>query len=107
MTQCVLTPNIWFVVQHPLSNLLNRCAAPCNYAIIPWLEKQQPGRMGVNVVITDYYDFDPAKFPFIKTVVLLNRKFVLQSRDEDNDPNDDNDSDDDDDSMYADAHSQI
>lgn len=77
VTQCVLTPNTWFVVQHPLSNLLNRCAAPCNYAIISWLEQQKPGQRGVNVVITDYFDFDLAKFPFVKTVVLLNHKFML------------------------------
>ncbi|KAE8752855.1 hypothetical protein FOCC_FOCC000199 [Frankliniella occidentalis] len=76
VTQCVLTPTPWFVVQHPLSNLLNRCAAPCNYAIISWLEQQHPGGKGVNVVITDYFDFDPSKFPFVKTVVLLNRKLV-------------------------------
>lgn len=74
VTQCVLTPNTWFVIRHPLSNLLNKCAAPCNYSIITWLEQQQPGETGINVVITDYFDFDPAKFPFVKTVVLLNRK---------------------------------
>lgn len=63
-----------------MSNLLSRCAMPCNYAVISWLEEQHPGQMGVNVVITDYFDFDPAKFPFVKTVVLLNRKLVQNMR---------------------------
>lgn len=81
VTQCVLTPNTWFVIRHPLSNLLNKCAAPCNYFIISWLKEQQPGEKGVNVVITDFFDFDLAEFPFVKTVVLLNRKHKLNHND--------------------------
>ncbi|KAK3919504.1 PI-PLC X domain-containing protein 3 [Frankliniella fusca] len=78
VTQCVLTPTPSFVVRHPLSNLLDKCAAPCNYAIISWLNQQHPGQKGVNVVITDFFDFDPVKFPFVKTIVLLNYKLIQE-----------------------------
>ncbi|XP_039280469.1 PI-PLC X domain-containing protein 2 isoform X4 [Nilaparvata lugens] len=58
VTQCVLTPDNLFVAKHILSSLKNTCAIECRRATLPWLNLQHPGVQGVNVVISDFIDFN-------------------------------------------------
>ena len=43
VTQCVLTPDVKFFLKHCFSSLEEKCAKPCNRAMIPWLLKMHPG----------------------------------------------------------------
>lgn len=72
VTQCVITPDVKFVIKNPCGNLAKECALPCHNAIIPWLSDQKPGPNGINVVISDYININNAEF--CKTVIALNLK---------------------------------
>ncbi|XP_069698343.1 PI-PLC X domain-containing protein 3 isoform X1 [Periplaneta americana] len=74
VTQCVLTPDVKFFLKHCFSTLEKKCAEPCNKAVIPWLQKQHSGSMGVNVVICDFVQMEGINF--CKTVVQLNAKLL-------------------------------
>jgi len=76
VTQCVLTPDMTFFLKHVFSSLEEKCGKPCNKAIIPWLQKQQPGSKGVNIVISDFIKMD--NIPFCKTVIQLNARLLQQ-----------------------------
>lgn len=74
VTQCVLTPNVKFVILHPFSNLEAKCGTPCNRAILPWIKKQVPGPKGVNVIISDFIKM--SGIPFAETVIQVNAKLL-------------------------------
>lgn len=74
VTQCVITPDVKFVIRNPCGTLAKECALPCHSAVIPWLAEQKPGPNGVNVVISDYVNINNAEF--CKTVVALNFKLI-------------------------------
>jgi hypothetical protein len=76
VTQCVLTPDVKFFLKHCFSSLKRKCAEPCNRAIIPWLEAQQPGNKGINIVISDFIKMQ--NIPFCKTVIQLNASLLQQ-----------------------------
>uniref|UniRef100_A0A1B6LKK9 Phosphatidylinositol-specific phospholipase C X domain-containing protein n=1 Tax=Graphocephala atropunctata TaxID=36148 RepID=A0A1B6LKK9_9HEMI len=76
VTQCVLTPDVKFVVRNPCGALQSSCAVPCFQAAIPWLQQQRPGLHGINVVITDFVNTDAELFS--KVVIGLN-KLLLKS----------------------------
>jgi len=76
VTQCVLTPDVKFFLKHCFSSLEEKCGKPCNKAIIPWLQKQQPGSKGVNIVISDFIQMD--NIPFCKTVIQLNASLLQE-----------------------------
>jgi hypothetical protein len=76
VTQCVLTPDMTFFLKHVFSTLEEKCGKPCNEAIIPWLQKQQPGSKGVNIVISDFIKME--NIPFCKTVIQLNARLLQQ-----------------------------
>jgi hypothetical protein len=76
VTQCVLTPDVKFFLKHCFSSLKKKCAEPCNHAIIPWLEAQQLGSKGINVVISDFIKMQ--NIPFCKTVIQLNARLLQE-----------------------------
>ncbi|XP_047108565.1 PI-PLC X domain-containing protein 3 isoform X1 [Schistocerca piceifrons] len=78
VSQCVLTPNIKFVLCNPLSTLKKTCGEPCNRAVLPWIEKQCPGPAGINVIIADFVH--TKGFPFTETVILLNLRLLRNNR---------------------------
>ncbi|PSN32955.1 hypothetical protein C0J52_27537, partial [Blattella germanica] len=79
VTQCVLTPDMKFVLKHCCSNLREKCSKPCNRAALPWFEKQRPGNDGVNVVICDFVTL--SNFPFCRNIVQLNDKLLANELD--------------------------
>lgn len=76
VTQCVLTPDRKFFLMHVFSSLEEKCGKPCNKAIIPWLQRQQPGSKGVNIVISDFIKME--NIPFCKTVIQLNASLLQE-----------------------------
>uniref|UniRef100_A0A1B6J506 Phosphatidylinositol-specific phospholipase C X domain-containing protein n=1 Tax=Homalodisca liturata TaxID=320908 RepID=A0A1B6J506_9HEMI len=76
VTQCVLTPDVKFVVRNPCGALQSSCAVPCFRAVIPWLQQQRPGLHGVNVVITDFVNTEAELF---STVVIGLNDLLLKS----------------------------
>lgn len=76
VSQGVLTPNTTLVILHPFSTLEDKCGRPCNKAILPWIERQIPGRGGINVVISDFINMPDIHFS--KTVVQLNLKYLQE-----------------------------
>jgi hypothetical protein len=43
VTQCILTPGVKFILEHPFTSFEKKCGKPSNKAIILWLHKQKPG----------------------------------------------------------------
>lgn len=74
VTQCILTPDIKFVLKHLWGGLEHSCAACCYRVSLPWLCQQTPGLNGINVVITDFFNKNGEEFS--KTVIDLNYKFI-------------------------------
>jgi hypothetical protein len=74
ISQCVLTPTPWFIFKHLLSCLKNQCLVPLEKEKYKWLKNQRPGPDGVNIVISDFVDYDDGTFS--KAVIGLNRKLL-------------------------------
>jgi hypothetical protein len=43
VTQCILTPDIKFILEHRFTSLEKKCGKHCNKTVILWLHKQKPG----------------------------------------------------------------
>ncbi|KAJ3615799.1 hypothetical protein Zmor_008627 [Zophobas morio] len=81
VSQCVLTPTTWFVVKHLFSCLKKQCLLPLQRDKYKWLRMQRPGRGGLNIVISDFAEFEDGRFA--RAVVGLNRKLLREGeRDE-------------------------
>nr|CAD7448405.1 unnamed protein product [Timema bartmani] len=78
VTQCVLTPDIRYVLLHPLTSLEQSLALHCNKAILPWVSNQRPGAKGVNVVISDFVG--SGLCDLTRMVVKLNSKLLANAQ---------------------------
>ncbi|CAK9815683.1 PI-PLC X domain-containing protein 2 [Anthophora plagiata] len=76
VSQCLLTPDVPYVLKHPCGSLESHLVPLCQKAILSWISKKQPGRGGLNIVIADFISDD--NFLFCKMVVESNRKFNFQ-----------------------------
>ncbi|RZC35094.1 PI-PLC X domain-containing protein 3 [Asbolus verrucosus] len=74
ISQCVLTPSGWFVFKHLFSSLKSKCFVPLEKEKYRWLQKQKPGKGGVNVIISDFVGFKDANFA--RQVINLNLKLL-------------------------------
>ncbi|CAH0388634.1 unnamed protein product [Bemisia tabaci] len=79
VTQCVLTPDVKYIISHLYSTLKKSCVNRCNHAAIPWiLEQKISNCYGINVVIADFIDQENGAFP--ESVISLNYKSVGMNR---------------------------
>ncbi|KOC59583.1 PI-PLC X domain-containing protein 3 [Habropoda laboriosa] len=73
VSQCLLTPDIPYVLKHLCGTLQGHLVPQCQKAILSWINKKRPGRGGLNIVIADFISDD--NFMFCKTVIESNKKF--------------------------------
>ncbi|RZC35554.1 PI-PLC-X domain containing protein [Asbolus verrucosus] len=74
VSQCVLTPNSSFIWRHFFGSLKNNLSIPLHRDKCEWLKGQKPGQGGINVVISDFVDYQD--YQFSKVVIGLNRKLL-------------------------------
>ncbi|XP_011297543.1 PI-PLC X domain-containing protein 3 [Fopius arisanus] len=74
VSQCLLTPDIRYVLRHLCGNLHSDLAVKCRGVCLPWVKGHHPGSGGMNIVITDYVSFN--NFEFSRTVIQRNREFL-------------------------------
>lgn len=70
ISQCLLTPNLSYVMRHLGGNLYRDLAEKCRNASYPWINANKPGPGGMNIVITDFVSH--CDFLFSKTVIQRN-----------------------------------
>lgn len=70
ISQCLLTPNISYVMRHLNGNLDKDLSEKCRLASFPWINSNKPGPGGMNIVITDFVSH--CDFLFSKTVIQRN-----------------------------------
>lgn len=70
ISQCLLTPNSTFVIRHIFGNLDKDLGSICRSASLAWIKNHDPGKGGLNIVITDYVSFN--NFLFCKIVIQKN-----------------------------------
>lgn len=73
VSQCVLTPDVPYVLKHFCGTLQRDLVSANQKAIISWIDKQRPGRGKLNIVIADFISDN--NFLFCKKVIESNRKF--------------------------------
>ncbi|XP_076383691.1 PI-PLC X domain-containing protein 2 isoform X1 [Megalopta genalis] len=73
ISQCILTPDIQYVLKHLCGTLQRNLVASCQKTILSWISQKRPGRGGLNIVIADFVSDN--NFIFCKTVIENNRKF--------------------------------
>ncbi|XP_029053702.1 PI-PLC X domain-containing protein 2 [Osmia bicornis bicornis] len=73
ISQCLLTPDMPFVLKHLCGTLQRNLAPVCQKPILSWINQKQPGRGGLNIVIADF--ISDTNFLFCKTVIESNKKF--------------------------------
>ncbi|RZC43056.1 PI-PLC X domain-containing protein 3 [Asbolus verrucosus] len=74
VSQCVLTPTLWFAIRHLFSSLEAKCVLPLEKQKYAWLRKQKPGVGGVNIVISDFVHYQDNQFS--REVISLNQKLL-------------------------------
>ncbi|XP_046824682.1 PI-PLC X domain-containing protein 3 [Vespa crabro] len=74
VSQCLLTPNISYVMKHLCGNLQSDLAPICQKAILNWISQHKSGSNGLNIVITDFISDKNYLFP--KTVIQANLKLL-------------------------------
>ncbi|EFA08660.1 PI-PLC X domain-containing protein 2 [Tribolium castaneum] len=74
VSQCVLTPTVWYVCKNIFSSLVNKCVLPLETAKYDWIRRQRAGPKGVNIVISDFIDYQD--YRFCKEVIDLNEKIL-------------------------------
>lgn len=70
VSQCLLTPDVTYVMRHMFSNLHNSLGKKCQNVILNWIQEKQPGSGGLNIIIADYVSNN--NFAFSKTVIQRN-----------------------------------
>lgn len=70
VSQCVLTPNVSYVMRHIFGNLQKDLSTVCSRVALPWIEENSPGNGGLNIVISDEISSNNYLFP--KTVIQRN-----------------------------------
>ncbi|XP_017888040.1 PI-PLC X domain-containing protein 2 [Ceratina calcarata] len=76
VSQCLLTPDVSYVLKHLCGTLQRDLVQSCQKAIISWINGKKPGEGGFNIVIADFVDDN--NFLFSKTVIDSNRKLFNQ-----------------------------
>ena len=85
VSQCVLTPDVKFIVPRFYSSLRKTCAKKVDDKLLSWIQDQEPGAFGegqcgkANVFLADFIDIKDNNFS--KTVVDLNQKLMVASDD--------------------------
>nr|XP_003703232.1 PREDICTED: PI-PLC X domain-containing protein 3 [Megachile rotundata] len=74
VSQCLLTPDMPFVLKHLCGTLQTNLVPQCQKAILSWINQKRPGRGGLNIVIADFVS--DTNFLFCKTVIESNKKFL-------------------------------
>lgn len=69
VTQCVLTPDIGYIMSHLLNNLKDNMAIPASQTLTNWLKNKKAGPGGLNVCIIDFVEY--CGYPSI--IVNLNK----------------------------------
>ncbi|XP_015191315.1 PREDICTED: PI-PLC X domain-containing protein 3 isoform X2 [Polistes dominula] len=77
ISQCLLTPNISYVIKHLCGDLHSTLTPKCQKATILWINLQKSGPKGVNIVITDF--ISEQNYLFSKTVIQTNLKLLRNS----------------------------
>lgn len=77
VSQCLLTPNTFYIARHTCGNLERDLARVCRNNILPWIREKKPGSDGLNVVISDFVSYDD--FVFTKTVIQRNVELLKWS----------------------------
>lgn len=77
ISQCLLTPDISYILKHLCGTLQRDLVPLCQKAILLWINHKRPGRGGLNIIIADFISDN--NFLFCKTVIDSNKKiFDLQ-----------------------------
>lgn len=85
VSQCVLTPDVKFIVPRFYSSLRKTCAKKVDAKLISWIQDQKPGafcegQLGkANVFLADFVDIKNNHFS--KIVIDLNQKLLASSDD--------------------------
>ncbi|XP_044252421.1 PI-PLC X domain-containing protein 3 isoform X3 [Tribolium madens] len=62
ISQCILTPSTCFVLTHLFSTLKEQCFLPLEGEKHKWLNGKIPGPGGVNIIISDFVDYEEGAF---------------------------------------------
>ncbi|XP_076241487.1 PI-PLC X domain-containing protein 2 isoform X2 [Calliopsis andreniformis] len=73
ISQCVLTPDMPFVLKHLCGTLQRDLVGLGQKAIISWIDRKRPGLGRLNIVIADFVSDNG--FLFCKRVIETNKKF--------------------------------
>lgn len=74
VTQCLITPDIKYILRHFYSNLQS-CCHSLNIILPKWIHNQKAGcKHGVNVIIADFINMNGLNFCDI--VIQLNYKYL-------------------------------
>ncbi|KAK2586455.1 hypothetical protein KPH14_010730 [Odynerus spinipes] len=74
VSQCLLTPNISYVIKHLCGTLQSNLAPLCQKQILSWINEKKPGSKGLNIVISDFISDKNDLFP--KVVIQANVKLL-------------------------------
>ena len=82
VSQCVLTPDVKFIVPRFYSSLRKTCAKKVDQQLVQWIKDQRPGRpeaqsSNANVFLADFIDIKDNNFS--KIVVDLNQKLLVSA----------------------------
>lgn len=72
ISQCLLTPDISYILKHLCGTLQRDLVPLCQKAILLWINHKRPGRGGLNIIIADFISDN--NFLFCKTVIDSNKK---------------------------------
>ena len=72
VSQCVLTPDVSYVMKHLCGTLQRDLVASGQKGIITWIDRKRPGQGRLNIAITDFVSDNG--FLFCKRVIESNRK---------------------------------
>lgn len=84
ISQCVLTPDVKYILPRFYSSLRQTCAKKVNKKMLGWIKEQQPGKFGKgekptsNVFLADFIDIRDSNFS--KIVIDLNMKIVFKEK---------------------------
>ncbi|XP_012267489.2 PI-PLC X domain-containing protein 3 [Athalia rosae] len=77
VSQCLLTPDTYYVARHFFGNLEKDLVNVCRDNILPWIREKKPGSDGLNIVISDFVSYND--FLFSKTVIQRNAELLKWS----------------------------
>ncbi|XP_056645596.1 PI-PLC X domain-containing protein 3-like isoform X2 [Diorhabda sublineata] len=74
ISQCVLTPDAKFILEHVLSSLEEECAKKLENYRSKWIEAQVAGECGLNIIIADFIDLSDCKY--VRDVINVNQSLL-------------------------------